>query len=214
MAEFNIRQFYKDTIAQEERSLSEATGLEIRHQFQQYNTGSGKEMDLFIVKTPYKECFGLEFGGAVSYFFPIDREDILIFIFDKQLMPIINHLAEWSESRLQMVTKYLPSIINGAKNASKGDFRKFCFYVEDDSVCIAKRIYYPLLDKLDMGYIVEPELLTKIVELLKYRNQCVEELVAFKGFTTSDESKIALKEGFSLLKKGLRILNFSESMLN
>ena len=213
MAEFNIRQFYKDTKRQQEQALSDATGLAIRHDFQQYNTG-GKDMELFIVKTPYRECFGLEFGGSVSYFFPINRNEILIFILDEQLMPIVDTLGDWSEIRLEMVKKYLPSIINGAIRASDGDFSDYGFFVEEDSVCIAKRINYSLVDNLDEGYMVDPELLTKVLDLIKYRNQCVEELVSFKGFTSSDERMIAIKEGVKLIRKGLKMIDFSELILN
>lgn len=212
MKDFDIRAFYKESKAREENSFSQKTGMSIRHSFQQYNAGADNEV-VFALKTISKrECFGIEFHGSISYMLPINHEEVLLFIFDGSLMSVINELSNWSEPRLDVYSKHTPSLTDAMMNAVQGELYDFCVFVDEEMLCFAKQIEYPLFDKINEGYIVDPEIMGEILSLVQYRNQCVEEIFSFNGFTSVEEKKIALKEGFSFVKKGLRYMRFIDFM--
>ena len=204
MAAFNIRQYYKDTIAKKEKDLSDSTGLKIRHEFQPYNSGT-KDEDVFFVRTTDRECYGMEFGKAIFYFSPLDNSSMVIFIFDSSLVEFVKTLINMPNERLEVFGKYIPSIIAGARNAAKGIFYDYCFYLDENQVCIAKRIDYSLLEKLENGYWAEPELIHDFVALINYRNRCVEEITSFPGFSDSDEREILLKKGLNFIEEHIDI---------
>lgn len=210
MNNFNIRSFYKEREANKEKAFTENTGLSIRHSFQQYNEGTDSD-DVFAVKTSSKKvCFGVEFHGSISYLLPASHEKVLVFIFDKSFMPIINAISSWSEYRIKVFGKHIPSMMNALSNASQNDFGKFGIFVDEEMLCFAKQIEYPLFDNINKGYITEPLLIREVISLVQFRNLCESELTAFNGFSAKEESEIALREGFAMLKKGLRYARFAD----
>lgn len=203
---FNIREFYKESVAKEEADFINSTGLSIRHCFQQYNKGGDNE-EVFAVKTfSKKNCFGLEFCGSISYLVPINYSEVLLFIFDRSLMPVINTVSNWSEPRIKKYGEYIPSLMNAMENAFNGDLSTIGIFVDEDMLCFAKQIEYHLFEKIGEGYIAEPSLFTEVLSLVQYRNTCAEEITSFNGFTAQDENEIAFKEVVSSVKKGLRYM--------
>lgn len=210
MNDFNIRSFYKESKANEEKAFTENTGLSIRHSFQQYNEGTDND-DVFAVKTPSKkECFGVEFHGSISYFLPTSHEEVLVLIFDKSFMPIINAISSWSEPRIKVFGKHIPSMMKALLNAAQNDFSEFGIFVDEEMLCFAKQIEYPLFDNINKGYIAEPSLISEVISLVQFRNQCEYELTAFDGFSAKEESEITLREGYAMVKKGLRYVRFAD----
>lgn len=210
MKDFDIRAFYKESKAKEEKTFTQRTGLSIRHSFEQYNSGTDRE-EVFAVKTnSKKECFGIEFHGSISYMLPVSYNEVVLLIFDESLMPIINELSNWSEPRLKVFGKHVPSLMTALTNAVQGELYDFGIFVDEEMLCFAKQIEYPLFDKIDEGYIAEPELIGEVLSLVNYRNQCTEEITSFAGFTSKEENEIALKEGFTLVKKGFRYMRLMD----
>ena len=205
-ADFNIREFYRESVAKEEADFVESTGLSIRHHFQQYNEGGDNE-EVFAVKTfSKKNCFGLEFCGSISYLVPINYSDVLVFIFDGSLMSVINNVSNWSEARIKKYGNYVPSLMNALENAVNGDLSTIGIFVDEDMLCFAKQIEYNFFEKMEEGYIAEPSLFSEILSLVQYRNTCAEEITSFNGFTAQDENDIVFKEAISSVKKGLRYM--------
>lgn len=210
MKDFNIREFYKENKAREEASFSHSTGLTIRHFFQQYNEGDNCE-DVFAVKSiSKKECIGIEFHGSISYMLPVSHHEVLVFIYDASLMPIINELLNWSEPKLKVVGRHIPSLMNGISNAVQFILTDVGVFVDEDMLCFVKQIEYPLFEKINDGCIAEPKLIGEVLALIQYRNQCEQELSSFEGFTQREKNEIILKEGLAFVKKRLRIMRFMD----
>lgn len=206
--DFDIKKFYKEQNVQEEMSFTQSTGIPIRHSFQQYNEGTDNE-EVFAVKTISKrESFGIDFHGSVSYLLPITQQDTLLFIFDKSLMPIINVLSDWSEPRLEIYGRHVPSLMNALQNAVLGELYDIGTFVDDEMLCFVKQINYPLIDKIKEGYIADYGLIGEVLSIIQYRNKCESEIISFEGFSEKEEKEIALKEGLNIVRKGLRYVRF------
>lgn len=211
---FNIRKFYKESKSKEEEEFCKGSGMSIRYSFQQYNEGGDNE-EVFVVKSlSQKTCFGIEFHGSISYLLPINRQEAILLIFDESLMTVVEELSNWSESRLSVYERYAPLLITSMLNASQGKLATLGIFIDEEMLCFAKQIKYPIFDKIKDGYIVEPELINKILALVQYRNLCVEEVTSFDGFSDREEKEIVIKEGISIVKKGLRYKKFMDFVIS
>lgn len=214
MTDFNVRAFYKETKAKEEVEFSQRMGMSIRNVFQQYNEGSENE-EIFALKTiSNRECFGIEFQGSISYLLPVSHHEILIFIFDRSLMPIIEVLSNWTNPRIEMYGKHTPSLLNGISNAIQGNYTDVSIFVDEDMLCFAKQIEYSLFDNIKDGYIADYSLIEEVLALVLYRNKCSEEIISFDGFSSKEENEIVLKEGLAIVKKGLKYIRFMDFFSN
>lgn len=208
--DWNIRAFYKEHQKNEDAAFRQSTGLSIRRSFQQYSEGSGGQ-EVFLLKLNYRrKCIGVELQQSISYLLPVNQQEALLFVFDDSLMPIIEVLSNFSEHRIKVYAKYVPSLINAFSYASQGLFSNVSIFVEEKKLCFAKIINYPLIEKVADADIITPELIKEIICLVEYRNICEEEVISFKGFSSKEEKEIIAKEVFSIIKKGLRIIRFTD----
>lgn len=205
----NIKNFYFENKRQEEENFSQQTGLNIRHSFQPYNQGKDTE-DIFAVKTvSQKECIGIEFNKVIFYLLPVSRIKTILFIFDDSLMPVIEALADYSDARFDAFIKHTPTLAS-ALYRNKHNLSEYCACVDEGMLCFAKELEFPLTEKIKEGDLLDFDLLTEVISLINIRNQCEKEILSFDGFTSSEERNIAIKEGLSQIKRGIRIMRASD----
>lgn len=191
----NLRDFYSNQKKEEVRAW-ENLGFNVRTSFQHYSSGREGEEDVFVVKSQGRgDCFGIELFGSVSYILPVSHSEVILFIFDENLKQLVDAFSSFDDARFKVYSKHIPIMINAIRNAGKGDYHEYCMFSDDDMICFAKKIYYPLFDYLEEGYVLEPDLIQKIVDLVNFRNACVDEAVSFGGFSKQEEAEILLLKG-------------------
>lgn len=214
--DFNVRDFYREYEKDEEISFTKRTGLLIRKEFQPWYAGDGHDEIFALMTYSGKECIGVCCGGIISYLLPLESQSAIILIFDANFYSITKELAQWSDTQLEMFTKYVPSLMKGFQNGYSGYFNDNSIFVDEEMVCFAKRIQNFLIDEIGEEKYFTSVIIPSILDVLDYRQKCVEELNSFKGFSQNDLYKIKLKEGISLFRKGfryVRLVNFI-SMIN
>lgn len=206
----NIKQFYSEITKKEEELFMQRTGLKIRRSFQKYTDGTNND-EVFSLQSSHKrECIGVDFNGCVFYLQPCDNETTYLFIFDDSFNSLLEVMSDWSEARFKVFCKHVQSFANAIENGGHSQFSDYAILLEDDMLCFARQLYYPILDKIEEGYLIEPELINELTALIQFRNQCKEEIQSFSGFSTKDENEILLREGFKSLKRGLRIMRLTD----
>ena len=205
---FNIRAFYKQQVESHGQQLIQIAGLPQRKDFQYWNEKTGKNEMFYLYTKEERECFGFEYGGFITYLTPITSGFSFIFFFDSMFTQIIGDIREWTDAQLEVFSKYAPTLTGGFENAVNAHYDDYCIYVDENKVCFAKRITNLLANKpIDLeGY--KKNILPELLDLLKYRLICSEELVLFDGYSTKDTIKITLKEGVGLLKSGFKYIPF------
>ena len=210
----NIKQFYNEQKKKESDEFSQKTGLRIRDTIQRYNDGSDCEEVFALRIPPHKEFWGVEFHGCIFYLLPVNRKDSLLALYDDSFMPILETLSELSAPYLAAYSRYAHSLMSAIDNAQNGLFAEFGVFFDEDMLCFAKQIHYPLVDKISEGYIVEPELIAEAISIVQFRNQCQKEIASFSGFSSKEKKEIAFKEGLSFVKKSLRIMRLVDYLPN
>lgn len=215
-SDFDVRSFYRKHEKDEESSFTNRTGLSIRKEFQPWYEGGNCD-ELFALKTNSgKECIGICYGGMISYLLPVDYHSAIILLFDANFISITKELIQWPDAQLELFAKHVPSLMTGFNNGYNGCFDDYSIFVDEEMVCFGKKINNFVIDEISNGDYFSSVVIPSILDVLDYRLKCSEELDSFNGFSQSEINKIKLKEGFSVIRKGLRyvrLVNFI-SMIN
>lgn len=191
---------------------AEDTGLNIRKSIQDFNTGRDGKEDLFILKDGKRECFGMEFGGGIFYLLPTSKNRTVVMIYDYSLKPVIDVLADKSESELEVLRKYLPTMFRLATNGLNNSFANEAMIVDDGKVVILKEINLNISSFVSEGKEL-PLVVNSAVELITLRKTCSDELSNFHGYTEDERTRIYLKETGKKAMKVYRILRVTSNIM-
>lgn len=205
----NIKQFYTEQKKKEEEHFFQQTGLKTRQSVQNYDEGTDID-DVFILKLPkHREYLGIETHGCIFYMFPVNGEETMLLIYDNSLMNLYRIWQGWSAERFEVFGKYMPSFMQALDNAETASFSDIVILLDEDRFCFAKQFNYPLFDNISEDGFLGLEVLEELTSLIQFRNQCIDEMSTFNGFTPKEERVISLKECLGTAKSVLRVINLT-----
>lgn len=196
---FNVRSFYKQHLSSQEENFTKATGMKIRHTFQCWNDG-GKSEEIFQLKTDSgQECVGLDFGSIISYIKFGEGDISTLFLFDSGLTPILYEFSQMSDNAFDIMLRHMPSFRQGLQNVVDENINGFRFFVDQGMACVAKPVNCKYSELPWGENLSESFLMGEVLELLKYRITCSEEIEMFKGFSQVEKREMSMQEGTEFL---------------
>lgn len=186
--------------------------METRGKFQDLYDGLGEDQfEFFTIENDGVFMLGLDMGGRVMYYAPIDDRTTYCLLGVNFISSLIDTISEMSGPRLEALAPGIPTFLQALSDCIDERYDRGAFIKISNYWFLARKVDFGIIPKMkeneeDPFSVLADDILIGVIgDLYNLVSQMVEEFGSFEGLGTWDEIKVAFKESLPGVRLALNI---------